>query len=337
MDVTPPRAGWSSIRFSPKLPLIAAVTAFLLAAIGLLSALHQLILIVFSLVPLCAGIGIIRKQVWSAYGFALFELSQLLVLAILLLRGGSIPRPQVAFTVALNIVIALLFFQAGRSLAESGSPRGAVYPWIAVCCLLTLPLLFVGAFIVPSGGMEDTLLIGDRIVAQVFPRFTLTRGDIVIFHYPIDRRQTFLKRVIGIPGDRIRIASQVVYRNGVALKESYAVHKFNLPDSYGNNCPNNRVVHPPRLDSAQMRALDDMLQHHVINGEVVVPAGKYFVLGDNRDNSLDSRYWGFLELSDVFGKPILIYDSEEPSIDQPGGAKTLSRNRIRWNRLFKLL
>ncbi len=106
-------------------------------------------------------------------------------------------------------------------------------------------------------------------------------------------------RVIGIPGDRIGISDNVVYRNGMALDEPYAVHTI---DKFGDGKP-------------------------VLNGELVVPEGKYFVLGDNRDHSRDSRDWGFVDSGDLIGKPLLIYDSENQSPD----------HRIRWNRLFKLL
>ena len=314
-----------------KLPFVAAIVAFLLAAIGLLAALQQPVLALFALVPLVAGIGILRKRVWSAYGLALFELTQLAAMLLTSYRTGAPPTSQLVFTIGLNVVLILLFFMAGRSLAASGATRGFVTPWIAVCCLFTLPLVFVRAFVIPSGGMEDTLLIGDHIVTRVFPRVQPARGDMVVFRYPIDRRQTFIKRVIGLPGDRIRIASKTVYRNGAALAEPYAVHRFDSPIKYRDNFPGDAAAVPELPDPRQMRALQDMLRNHVTNGEAVVPAGKYFVLGDNRDNSLDSRYWGFLDPSDIVGKPILIYDSSEAST--PGSVTRI----IRWRRLFKVL
>jgi signal peptidase I len=291
-----------------KLPFVAATAAFLLAAIGLLAALQHPVLALFALVPLIAGAGILRKRVWSAYGIALFELAQLAVM-LLTARTGAMPASQLVFTIGLNGALALLFFLAGRSLAASGGVRGLVFPWIAICCLFTLPLLFVRAYVIPSGGMEDTLLIGDRILTRVFPRVRPARGDIVVFHYPPDRRQTFVKRVIGVPGDRIRIKSGTVYRNGAALAESYATHKF---VSLGRSLEDFPGDPPP-----------PGLRNHVKNGEILVPAGKYFVLGDNRENSFDSRYWGFLDPSDIVGKPILLYDSRDAA--------------TRWRRLFKPL
>jgi signal peptidase I len=181
--------------------------------------------------------------------------------------------------------------------------------------------------------MEDTLLIGDHILVRVFPPIHPKRGDIVVFHYPLDRRQTFVKRVIGIPGDRIRIASKVVYRNAVALHEPYAVHKGSGIDPYGDNFP--APFNTLHLSSEKvLQAAKDMLDHHVKNGELVVPPGKYFVLGDNRDNSLDSRYWGFLDHSDIIGEPFLIYESEATSTDPAGPPRHV---RVRWNRIFKVI
>lgn len=209
-------------------------------------------------------------------------------------------------------------------------------PWIAVSLLFVLPFCFLNAFVIPSGGMEDTLLPGDQIMVRTFPRVSPAFGDIIVFHYPVDRRQTFIKRVIGAPGDRIGIVSRVVYRNGAALQESYAVHKLQGWNDLLDNFPGNLsalAVHPYPGETLAAR---EMLQNHVSNGEVVVPPRKYFVLGDNRDNSLDSRYWGFLDASDVIGKPLFIYDSHVPQTGD-NGIKTLSRQQVRWNRILKLL
>src|ERR1039457_3550110 len=145
-----------------------------------------------------------------------------------------------------------------------------------------------------------------------------------------DRHQTFVKRVIGVPGDRIRISEKVVYRNGTALKEPYACHKTEYQYLYRDNFPSEPNVNlaAPALE---------MLAKHVVNGEVVVPEGKYFVLGDNRDSSLDSRYWGFVDSGDLIGKPLLIYDSEEQPVDDAMTGMATFPHRVRWGRLFKLL
>lgn len=227
-------------------------------------------------------------------------------------------------------LLAILFFLAGRSLASSGMPRGSAWPWITTSAILSLPLLFVQAFAVPTGAMENTILRGDLILVRYFPHSNPARGDIVAFIYPVDRKQTFVKRIVGIAGDRIRISHKAVFRNGVQLNEPYAVHKTEYEDSYRDNFPSE--PNAPFLPSAQA-----MLSHNVTNGEVAVPPDKYFVLGDNRDSSFDSRYWGFVDSRDILGSPFLIYDS----VDEPPGlspSQQLFRiGHTRWSRIFKPL
>ena len=259
-----------------------------MAGLAILSAFTQQILVLpFALIALIAGIGILRKRVWSAYGPALYLLLQLLLLPFLLLRSrnSTATTPEIIVDAVLTAALAALFFFAGRALVVAGGERGWAFPWIAVSALLTLPLLFVQPFVIPTGAMEDTILIGDRILVKRFPRNNPVPGDLIVFAYPIDRTQTFTKRVVGVAGDRIKISDKIVYRNGAPLHEPYAVHKNPYPDSYRDNFPSE----PPNTIWAQ--EAQEMLKHHLVNGEVVVPQGKYFVLGDNRDNSLDSRYW----------------------------------------------
>ena len=250
----------------------------------------QMFLLPFAMIPPAAGVGIKRRRAWSAYGFALFTFAQLLPVALVLVRSASRP-PGTGGALVLAALLIPLFLFAGRSLSQ----WGRAWPWIALSALTTIPAFFVQAFIVPSGSMEDTLLPGDRVLVQRFPRPSPARGDMIVFVCPIDRRQTFVKRVIGVPGDRIRISGKVVYRNGAAVDEPYAVHRAD---------------------------------NEVADGEVVVPQAKYFVLGDNRDQSLDSRDWGFIDSGDLIGKPLMIYDSEE----LPPGPR-----RVRWGRIFKVL
>jgi len=170
--------------------------------------------------------------------------------------------------------------------------------------------------------MADTILIGDRLLVRRFPMPSIGRGDIVVVRSPLNRAESFVKRVIGMPGGRIKLVNKVVYRNGSALTEPYATHKSAFMDAYRDNFP---AGSPPAAQGAE-----DMLAHHLVNGEVVVPESKYFLLGDNRDDSWDSRYWGFSRREDVLGKPFLIYDSKQPPSDS--GARP-----TRWSRIFKLL
>jgi signal peptidase I len=201
--------------------------------------------------------------------------------------------------------------------------RGTIAEWtVTILLLLFGTTTLVQAFVIPTGSMEDTLLIGDHLLVDklayapagpisryILPYAEVKRGDIIVFRYPIDIRQTFVKRVIGVPGDRIRIERKQVYLNGSPLNEPYKFHKTEYFDSYRDNFPSEPNV---RLyDPAQ-----EMLEKNVVNGEVVVPDGHYFAMGDNRDSSLDSRYWGFVPRNHIIGKPLIIYWSYDTSTDR---------------------
>ncbi len=183
--------------------------------------------------------------------------------------------------------------------------------------------------------MEDTILIGDSLMVNVLGSPEPVRGDVFVFRYPPDIRQTFSKRCIGMPGDRIRIVNKGVYLNGKKLDEPYAGHKTGYVDAYRDNFPAETNV---RLGAAGQ----NMLDRHVVNGEVVVPADNYFVLGDNRDASLDSRYWGFVPRANLVGKPCLVYWSYSASpqaLNGPPIGQLEDRyagffTRTRWSRIF---
>jgi signal peptidase I len=194
--------------------------------------------------------------------------------------------------------------------------------------------IFVGeASVVPTGSMEGTILVGDHLfmdkllygpeiplVRWRLPMMkTIRRGDIVVFRYPKDPSETFLKRVAAVGGDRLQIREGILYVNSLAVAEPYAVHHA-------------------RLHSA----LESW-------GPTVVPDGKLFVMGDNRDNSSDSREWGFVPLSNVIGEPLFVYWSyDAPTsrwLDENLGHKisfyaSIAGNFIshtRWNRTGMLL
>jgi signal peptidase I len=159
----------------------------------------------------------------------------------------------------------------------------------------------------------------------------------------VDISQTFVKRAIGIPGDHIRIVNQQIYRNGVKLNEPYVYHKNPYPDSYRDNFP---TTEPNAMIYEQAR---DMLQNHVSNGEIVVPDNSVFAMGDNRDNSLDSRYWGFVPRENIIGKPLIIYWSYNASTEVlvSSSVNSLSHHfvdlaqhfftKTRWRRTFMLV
>jgi len=210
---------------------------------------------------------------------------------------------------AVNVILGTIFFFAGRSLAKSGANRGLAWPWVTLSLMQTVPFVFFHAYVLPTGSMENTLLVGDHLLVRQVPKPRLHDGDLVVFRYPVDPRQIFTKRVIGMAGDRITIASRVVYRNGVRLAEPYVIRSFPQEDRWRDNFPLNLAEFPHVLDERSAAAVQSMLQKDVQQGQLIVPSGKYFVLGDNRDNSLDSRYWGLVDESDIIGKPVLVYYS----------------------------
>ena len=182
----------------------------------------------------------------------------------------------------------------------------------------------VQPFRIPSASMEPTLLVGDFLLVNkqvssdhgidaLAPTNRIHRGDLIVFHYPVDPSLHLVKRVVGLPGDHIRLRAGRVLINGSALWEPYAIYRPSLPDSYRDGFP--------RMDSAdpgvnprwwiQMRSL-------ISGGELTVPADSYFVLGDNRNDSEDSRYWGFVPRDAIVGKPFLIYFSLRNPDHTPG-------------------
>ncbi len=183
------------------------------------------------------GIGIARRRVWSAYGLALFEVAPLPALVVLEARGNvPFSASQLTGALVIGLAAALLFFTAGRSLAAVGAPKGHPTPWIALAVFIAafaIPLIWLQAFSNPTGSMENTLLVGDSILVKRPLNQPPVRGDIIVFHYPPDRRQTFMKRLIGISGDRIKIVNKQIFLNGNALQEPYAFIRTAYIDSIG--------------------------------------------------------------------------------------------------------
>src|SRR3984885_7441072 len=217
---------------------------------------------------------------------------------------------------------------ASTAIVKPEPPRGTIAEWtITILLLLFGTTTLVQAFVIPTGSMEDTLLIGDHLLVDklayapegsvskyILPYEQPKDGDIIVFRYPVDITQTFVKRVMGSPGDHLKIIDQQVYRNGKKLDEPYVVHKNPYPDSFRDNFPNSE----PNL--MLMDRAREMLASNVVNGEVVVPPDSYFAMGDNRDNSLDSRYWGFVPRDNIIGKPLIIYWSYRASTEELAGA-----------------
>ncbi len=237
---------------------------------------------------------------------------------------------------------------------KSEIPRGVIAEWtVTIILLLFGTTTLVQAYVIPTGSMEDTLLIGDHLLVDklayappgpitrhLLPYEQIKRGDIIVFRYPVDIRQTFVKRVMGVPGDHIRLENKVVWLNGHKLNEPYKYNKTDYFDSYRDNFPGDPNTHI--AESAQ-----EMLSANVQNGEVVIPPDHYFAMGDNRDSSLDSRYWGFVPRENIVGKPLIIYWSYDAPTEDLANP-TISINHVvdlamhffsktRWRRTLNLI
>jgi len=238
--------------------------------------------------------------------------------------------------------------------------RNSIAEWAVTIVMLLFGTTTVAqAFVIPTGSMQDTLLIGDHLIVDKLayaPPGSLTKhllpyedpkhGDIIVFRYPPEINTTLVKRLIGMPGDRLRIDHGVVYRNGIRLNEPYVYHKYGYRPMF-DNFPTSCCL-PVKEELAQ-QAQRDMLAQNVIAGEVVVPANAYFAMGDNRDNSSDSRFWGFVPRENIIGKPFLIYWSYRASTEDLVGDSAGSMvthfvdlgehffTRTRWERTFKLV
>ena len=222
--------------------------------------------------------------------------------------------------------------------------------------------LFVLTFIVqpfriPSGSMEDTLLIGDFLLVNkavfappgrwghLLAYEPVRRDDIVVFHYPVDHSLHLVKRIIGVPGDRIHLHYGRVFINGRAQNEPFAMYIRSFPSVFRDEFPT-----PTYTDPGVSTGWWREMRQDVQNGELVVPGGEYFVLGDNRNDSMDSRYWGFVPQENVIGRPLLIYwsvrntDQEMPASPTPGDklihfayAATHVFQMTRWDRTFRVV
>lgn len=205
-------------------------------------------------------------------------------------------------------------------MAEENKPKSKIKEYVESIIIAILIALFIRTFIIcaykiPSRSMAPTLLVGDHILVNKFiygvkipllrrtiiPASEPKRGEVVVFIYPNDRSKDFIKRVIGVAGDKIEIKNKKIFINDEEFKDSYGIFSDSL-------------------------VLPKSLQPRDNFGPIIVPEKSIFVMGDNRDESLDSRFWGFVNLKDVEGKAFIIYWSWNRD-----------ENNLRWNRLGQLL
>jgi signal peptidase I len=210
---------------------------------------------------------------------------------------------------------------------------------VAVILALFIRTFVVQAFKIPTGSMETNLLIGDHLLvnkvvyapssgsleSRLLPKKPIQRGHVVVFKYPEDPTRDFIKRVVGLPGETVEIRNKVVYIDGRPLEEPYV-----------------RFLSPPLAPEDPEFGRPDGKDNW---GPQVVPAGRLFVMGDNRDNSKDSRYWSFLPIDQVKGRALLVYWSYEASREEYHRTGWLewvrdtaaAFGKTRWSRFFHLI
>ena len=216
----------------------------------------------------------------------------------------------------------------------------------------------VQPFRIPSGSMEPTLKVGDFLLVDkqsygpageldrlLLPPARVSRGDLVVFHYPVNPGLHLVKRVVGMPGDRIRMRGGLVLVNGRVLEEPYAFYSPSRPNGFRDDFPS-LLEADPNVDLRWWIRLRGSMK----DGEVTVPENQYFVLGDNRNHSDDSRYWGFVPRQAIVARPLVIYfsltrpsrtDVQQPVLqaadDRLGHDRQLSAKLTgfaRWKRIF---
>ena len=218
----------------------------------------------------------------------------------------------------------------------TGFQKSTLREYFESICVAVILALFVRTFVfqafkIPTGSMKPNLLVGDHLLVNKFiyaptalsierallPMRTIARGDVIVFKYPEEPDRDFIKRVIGLPGDTLELKNQTVYINGTPLVEPFAHYLF--PPATGEGDPTDL-----------RRAF----------GPVSVPAAHFFMMGDNRDDSQDSRYWGFLPADYVKGRALFIYwsfETPDEGAEPPDGALwTLTHlvSGTRWGRLL---
>jgi len=245
---------------------------------------------------------------------------------------------------------------AARTPEAKPAVRNSVAEWaITILVLLFGTSTIAQPFVIPTASMHNTLLTGDHLIVDklayappdaltrhLLPYEDVKRGDIIVFKHPTLVNVDYVKRCIGLPGDHIKLVNKQVYINGKPLDEPYVIHQSDF-SMYRDDFPLGEpefATDPKMAERAQQMLRDD-----VVNGELVVPRGSYFAMGDNRDNSLDSRYWGLVPRENIVGKPLIIFWSyDAPSDDLATytahhmfDLATHFFTKTRWNRTLKLV
>jgi signal peptidase I len=265
---------------------------------------------------------------------------------------GLAGPPELPATSPNRLIVATPRMEASLSADLTGSLQSLLGTVVIAIFVITF---IVQAFQIPSESMENTLLVGDYLLVNklcyggdglgdhLMPYERIVRGDIIVFHYPVDPTQHFVKRVIGVPGDHLRMISKRVWINGKLLDEPYVRFLEPPNNMFRDNFPRTDI---PAFGLEGKWWLE--MRKLVEDGQLIVPQGHYFVMGDNRDDSQDSRYWGFVPRENIIGKPLVIYWSvrdwdRNPSASFEGRLYHLAYaithifQITRWNRTLRLV
>ena len=234
--------------------------------------------------------------------------------------------------------------------------RHSIAEWtITILILLFGTSTIAQPFVIPTSSMHNTLLTGDHLIVDklayspadafskhVLPYEDVQRGDIIVFRHPTLITVDYVKRCIGLPGDHIKLVGKQVFIKGKALAEPYVIHQ-NDSLFYRDNFPRGEpeYIQDPKMAQRAYQMLHD----DVVNGELVVPPDNYFAMGDNRDNSLDSRYWGLVPRDNIVGKPLVIFwsydaptdDLQDYNLHHMFDLATHFFTKTRWTRTLKLV
>jgi signal peptidase I len=226
---------------------------------------------------------------------------------------------------------------------------------VAIMLALFIRTFIVQAFKIPTGSMERNLLIGDHLLVNkllyspsagrwedaLLAKREIHRGDVIVFKYPEEPSRDFIKRTIGLPGESVAVRGKAVYINGKLLKEDYTY----FGGGYNADPHKEMAVAPETLPADDVAEAPADYSQGGRFGPVVVPPDKLFVMGDNRDNSKDSRYWGFLPRDQVKGRALLVYWSYDAKRDEYGDRSVFqwlkdtagALGKTRWDRFFHLI
>jgi len=252
---------------------------------------------------------------------------------------------------------------ANKVDSQPDKPRETTMEFLASLAAVLVTGLFIITFVlqafeIPSSSMENTLLIGDHVfvnreqfapptrwMGPLLPYRSIRHGDVVVFLSPAEPGLYVVKRIMGTPGDHIHLRDGVVYRNGERLEEPYVIHQGMAYNPYRDNFP---AVPPSEFNNVAPN-WQLTLKDHIQGDDIVVPPDSYFGMGDNRDVSYDSRYWGFIPQENVIGRPMFIYWSFETPPNQYLEREVSQRvgflahvvihffDQTRWRRTFKVV